>query len=72
MLEVLSKEKVQLLKSEGLIHFISLWDTVEKAKKYYHSLPQQYYAYKQDYSELTHAFSTPIKVYKLIGHRNSL
>lgn len=66
MLEILSKEKFELLKSEGRILFISLWDTFEKAKNYYNVMPQLYFAYKPDNSEITHAFSTQIKVYKLI------
>lgn len=66
MLEIISKEKIELLKSKGLIQFISLWDTFDRAKKYYNEKPQLYLAYKQDISEITYAFSTPIKVYKLI------
>ncbi|ELK39267.1 hypothetical protein D478_25343 [Brevibacillus agri BAB-2500] len=72
MLEILSKEKIELLRSKGLIQFISLWDTLEKAKKYYDEKPQLYFAYKQDFSEITHAFSTPIKVYKLIRNHTLL
>lgn len=66
MFQILSKEKFELLRSDGRILFISLWDTFEKANNYYNDMPQLYLAYKPDKSEITHAFSTPIKVYKLI------
>ncbi|MDA5111130.1 hypothetical protein O3V59_22645 [Brevibacillus thermoruber] len=66
MLRILSKEEIKSLEMQGKIAFISLWDTIEKAKDYYDTLTHRYYAYQQDPTELTHAFSTPVKVYKLI------
>lgn len=64
----LNKDQIiQLEKSHKAI-FISLWDNTENASNFYSKKQGIYAAYTETKDKLDHAFSTPIKVYKIYSN----
>ena len=61
----LSKEQLLKLEKEGNATFISLWNTIEKASTFYSTKDGLYSAYIEKDKNLTTAYATPVRVFKI-------
>ncbi|MFD0716124.1 MULTISPECIES: hypothetical protein [Paenibacillus] len=61
----MSIEEIKSLEQKEMATHISLWDSLEKAEKFYSPLDGLYTAYKEENKNLISAFSTPVKIYRL-------
>ncbi|WFB58556.1 hypothetical protein [Paenibacillus sp. BR1-192] len=61
----MSIDEIKSLEQKQVAIHISLWDSLEKAEKFYSPLNGLYTAYKEENKNLISAFSTPVKIYRL-------
>ncbi len=61
----LTKERILNLESNGKALLISLWDTTYNAFNYYNIQDGVFSSYTEHHNNLSTAYSTPVKVFKI-------
>ncbi|WP_380025310.1 hypothetical protein [Effusibacillus consociatus] len=69
MFVFMSKEEILKLEEKGKVQLFSLWDSLDGAREYYSKKKGRYAAYEESRELLTHAYSTPIKVFHFLDRR---
>lgn len=64
----LTKQQILNLESSNKTLFISLWDTTYNAFNYYNFKDGIFCSYTEHHSNLSTAYSTPVKVFKIYSN----
>lgn len=65
----ISMDKAEILKlqEDSLVEYISLFSSIENAQLCYSDKPALYTGYIESKENLTYAFATPVKIFKIKG-----